>query len=111
MSMIPRTIASLKSSRQPVVFQLLKPIGGIRASPLASAYAGGAGSTTEVVTAAKDRVMVAAAVIDTAAADATNERSLPAVRTASAPHVTGGRPGMVGGFVRGICRGSPICTP
>jgi hypothetical protein len=33
MSAMPLTISSLKSLRQCVVFQLLKPIGGVRARP------------------------------------------------------------------------------
>ena len=47
MSAIPLTIDSLKSARHCVEFQLLKPIGGVRARPLASALAGGAVSRTE----------------------------------------------------------------
>src|SRR5438105_3380012 len=47
MSAIPLTIASLKSGRHSVEFQLLKPIGGVRARPLASAFAAGAVNRTE----------------------------------------------------------------
>src|SRR2546430_15896637 len=52
MSAIPLTMASLKSALHLVEFQLLKPIGGGRAHPLARAAAGGGGGTAQTQTAA-----------------------------------------------------------
>src|SRR2546430_7367237 len=60
MSAIPLTMASLKSALHLVEFQLLKPIGGVRANPLASAEAGGAVNTAEPKTAAARARPVAA---------------------------------------------------
>src|SRR5687768_15540731 len=63
MSAMPLTIASLNSGRQSVEFQLLKPIGGVRARPFSRARAG-AGATSR-----------AAAVAATAVTAASRERS------------------------------------
>src|SRR2546427_7511140 len=52
MSAIPCTIDSLKSARHSVEFQLLKPIGGVSARPLARADAGGAVNSAEPMVAA-----------------------------------------------------------
>src|SRR5579859_4873790 len=59
MSAIDLTIASLNPAPHWVEFQLLKPIGGVRAKPLASALAGDAVSRAAV--AAPARAMVVAA--------------------------------------------------
>src|SRR6476620_8992434 len=64
MSAMPLTMASLKSARQAVLFQLLKPIGGVRASPFSSADAGWAVSAT-----APARVSPAAARAETSLRD------------------------------------------
>src|SRR5689334_6858648 len=58
MSAMPLTIASLNSARQAVVFQLLKPIGGVGARPSGRACAAGATRTalTIVVSTAGARV-------------------------------------------------------
>src|SRR6266508_4524146 len=64
MSAIPFTIDSLKSARHSVEFQLLKPIGGVSARPLARAAAGGALNRT-VPTAAAATTTPAALSADT----------------------------------------------
>ncbi len=43
---MPLIIDSVNSARQPVLFQLLKPIGGVRACPSGRAWAGARGITT-----------------------------------------------------------------
>src|SRR5215216_6305375 len=62
MSAMPLTIASLKSARHCVVFQLLKPIGGVRARPLGSANAGCGGEAASVINPAAAPVAAAVAV-------------------------------------------------
>src|SRR3954466_11080004 len=64
MSAMPLTMASLKSARQAVLFQLLNPIGGVRANPFSSADAGWAVSAT-----APARVSPAAARAETSLRD------------------------------------------
>src|SRR5215211_1206324 len=62
MSAMPLTIASLKSARHCVVFQLLKPIGGVRARPLGSANAGCGGEAASVINPAAAPATAAVAV-------------------------------------------------